>query len=602
MNRDSLSLSCIRQNHSVSIYVNVNLIEYFLLMLSSYINRDAVIRKLIKIRCKLADKRSEQMQVHDFVRFDKKLHLKTNKESTLIYSLFPSRSQWCHIGKRRHEMDSSKRNESKLLFTYYKAKEKDSREDWYINLCREADKIVAMAMNPVNGIPAPHVHVIEKKREKNTIICRPVCTFDLEVKIVISLYNKFLTNLFDNLFLSCSYAFRVPKHGDPLFQHTKAVKDIQRYRKQHIGAPLYVAECDMQKFYDTIDHRVIKARFNMLFSKAKKQNDLSTQECQCIKSWFYSYVDCFGFNEHVNAFNSRPSDKIWASIRNRKGCECKIKWVEALTRGNNRAARNKRRMLGVPQGGPLSGLIANIVMHFVDLAVFNTMKGKDMLFLRFCDDMILIGINKEEVEATLNTYNQSIKSARLYPHPHEDTEGKSAKLFWEGKSRGPYIWGEHGKNVFPWITFVGFDINWQGELRVRRASIEKHIIKQHSTVWDLLNQYHNHYPKYQQYSILSSLESRMIAMSVGHIGLWNYKESTNTHSWMAAFSILDKNPWSEKQMKLLDRHRNLELRRAKSYIWELTCPTRKMSGDHANKSQFYHGKPFSYYGQAFKEW
>lgn len=562
-----------------------------------------VVRRLIKVRCKLADKEADDKQLKDFVKFE------TNEKSTMIskskkfiYSLFPPRSKWCHLGRTRQELDSIKRNERKLYYTYLKAVKVESKEKWYANLCNEADTIVKMALNPTEKIPSPTVHVIEKKRKDNIIICRPVCSFDVEIKIVLSLYNKMLTTLFDKYFLPCSYAFRIPKETSLPFQHMNAVKDIQAYRINHIDRPIYVAECDMQKFYDTIDHKVIKGRFNMLFSKIKRDIALTPREFRPIKSWFYSYVDCFGFAEQVLIYNNKPYHKIWDSIKGKQGFECRIEWIDELLKGSNKKARSKRQSLGVPQGGALSGLIANIVMHFVDMAVEKYIGDKDMLYLRFCDDMILLGTNKTEVEEALSVYNKAIKSAKLFPHESMPMKYTHAREFWDGKTRGPYEWGEKGKNTFPWITFVGFDINWKGNLRIRKKSIDKHLAKQHDTIWSLLNRYNNHNPRYQQYSILSSLKSRMIAMSVGRVGLWNYKENPNIHSWAAAFSILDKNPWSVSQMKFLDRHRNLELRHASQYLWKLTCPDKKMTGDHARRGQFYLGKPFSYYGQVFKEW
>lgn len=572
-------------------------------MLSSYINRDTVVRRLIKVRCKLADNKADTKQLLDFVKFEERQKTENlSKTDKFIYSLFPPRSKWCHLGRQRQDIDSIKRNERKLYYTYRKAVQLGSNEKWYLTLCNEADYIVRMALSATNKIIPPTVHVLEKKRKENKIICRPVCCFDLETKIVISLYNKILTTLFDKYFLPCSYAFRISTESSLPFQHLKAVKDIQEYRLKHIGQPLYVAECDMQKFYDTIDHRVIKARFNMLFSKVKRDNNFSTQDRICIKKWFYSYVDCFSFAEQVNIYNHKPDHKIWDSIKGKHGYECCIEWVDELLEGSNKKARSRRSNLGVPQGGALSGLIANIVMHFVDVAVESYIGDKDMIYLRFCDDMILIGANRSEVEEALTVYNSSIKNAKLFPHKSMPMNYDKAVDFWEGKTRGPYEWGEKGKHTFPWITFVGFDINWKGNLRIRKKSIDKHLAKQHDTVWNLLNHYRNHAPKYHQYSILSSLKSRMVAMSVGRVGLWNYKDNPNIYSWAAAFSIIDKNPWSIRQMKLMDRHRNLELRHASKYLWKLTCPNKTMTGDHARRGQFYLGKPFSYYGQVFKDW
>ena len=91
-------------------------------------------------------------------------------------------------------------------------------------------------------------------------------------------------------------------------------------------------------------------------------------------------------------------------------------------------------------------------------------------------------------------------------------------------------------------------------------------------------------------------------MSVGRVEMWNYKGNSNIHSWASAFSILDENPWSIKQLKALDRHRQKVLHRTDYFLAKMKCPAIKKS---TNKSDFigtmiaYRGKPYSYNGQCF---
>lgn len=89
---------------------------------------------------------------------------------------------------------------------------------------------------------------------------------------------------------------------------------------------------------------------------------------------------------------------------------------------------------------------------------------------------------------------------------------------------------------------------------------------------------------------------------VGRVILLNYRENENLHSWMSAFSILDKNPWSMKQMRELDRHRQQVLARARRTLSEVSCTKRKkeMNVRENQRELFsYTGCPFSYYGQCF---
>lgn len=496
--------------------------------------------------------------------------------------------------------------------TYLKAKKQNSTENWYKKLCDYADGVVRMVDNTVGDIKPPHVSVIEKKvkKDKSLIECRPICSFDIKIKIIFSLLNKFLTKLFDDYFYDCSYAFRLPNNKGYRLQHLNAVSSVRDYRMAHLGKSLYVAECDMQKFYDTINHRVIKTRFALLLHRALKDGKITTADAKLVRQWFFRYVDCFNFLEHIYRNNKKPhTDNFWHGIKNPNGYDCKIKWIAKNDYGAGysvflRRARKRKGYVGVPQGGALSGIIANIVMHHVDKAVYEEIGDKDILYCRFCDDMILIGVDYSVVEKVFKTYNHAIKKSQLIPHPNKKIDVKHMSDFWDGKTRGPYEWNEKGDNVYPWITFVGFDINWKGNLRIRKASFKRQIAKQNKIANELIVPYErDKTPRYCAGTIKASLVSRLIGMSVGRISLWNYMDNMNVHSWMSAFSILDENPWSAKQLKALDRHREVVIARAAQKLSSIKSTNKKKEGNPRENQRerfVYHGCPFSYYGQCLR--
>lgn len=582
-------------------------------MPSSFITRDLVVLKLIKERCKLADAQSNRGQKDEFInRWELKSKHKPSCLEKLIRSLFPPRKLWCGIGKERRNLDTGSRNQLRLKNTYLKAKKSGSTAIWYKKLCDYADVIVRMVENTEGEISPPHISVIEKKvkKEECLIECRPICSFDIKVKIIFSLLNKYLTKLFDSYFYDCSYAFRLPDGKGYSLQHLNAVAQVRDYRLSHLGQSLYVAECDMQKFYDTISHRVIKTRFSLLLHRALKEGKLTTMDAKLVRKWFFRYVDCFNFMEHIYRNNKKPhTDSFWHSIKNPNGYDCKIKWIDKEDYGNGysvflRQARKRKGYVGIPQGGALSGVIANIVMHHVDKAVYEEIGDEDVLYCRFCDDMILIGTDYTVVKKIFKTYNRAIKKGQLIPHLNKKIDVKHMSEFWNGKTRGPYEWNEKGTNVYPWITFVGFDINWNGNLRIRKASFKRQIAKQNKIANELLAPYdRDKTPRYCAGTIKASLVSRLIGMSVGRISLWNYMDNMNVHSWMSAFSILDENPWSAKQLKALDRHRQVVIARAAQKLSSIKCTNKKKEGNPRENQRerfMYHGCPFSYYGQCFK--
>ena len=196
----------------------------------------------------------------------------------------------------------------------------------------------------------------------------------------------------------------------------------------------------MQKIYDTISHEIIKKRFNQLLNRAKSEKRISRYFAGMVKRWFFYYVDCFDFINNVLINNKKQTDdSFWKNIKGREKYRCKIEWVDRHLLDRKQAKRIKGRV-GVPQGGALSGLIANIVMHFVDEKVLESIGKKDMLYCRFCDDMILIGPDENNVINTFTIYNTAIRISKLVAHPNKPIDLTQMKFFSIGKSRGRYNW------------------------------------------------------------------------------------------------------------------------------------------------------------------
>lgn len=586
--------------------------------IEKFVNRDTVLKLLIRYRCKNAEN-IQKVLVVDNIAVSNGRRMDVQESKHEIYDMFPPRRQWVHVGcdKRKKYTSQRTKNETALLLTVKREVQKEGvHARWYVRLNERIDHIVKAALTSKNLFSKPNVTVIEKKRnEKERIIeCRPICSFKtLDERIYASLYNKVFTHLFDALFYENSMAFRVPKKGDPQMLHLKAVQKIKDFRASLTGN-LWVAECDMKKFYDSIDHDVIKKRFMQLLHKMKQKHVINNAEVHTLKQVIYSYIDCYNFYQNVFRFNKKPNHAIWKQIPNTGDYELRIEWVQKdidLKRQEGkwtyRTKKHEKYLLGVPQGGALSGVIANVVMHFADMKLRPFWDGKnDFLYIRFCDDIMMIGSNENSVGEAFKQYSDSIKSFGLYMHEAVPFTELKMRSFWDGKTREPYLWGEPDKDVFPWITFVGYDINWQGHTRIRKASVKKEIKKQYEKrieIEHLLNERYGRQPQWAKQFILSSVQNRMIGMSVGRVSIWRYKDFLNDYSWAKAFTELTANPSSKSQLRLLDRHRNLMLKRLNKFLLSLEYKDIKPSDKKVQREAvWYYGKPFSYYGQVLKDW
>lgn len=584
--------------------------------LKQHITREAVIRKLIHFRCKEAEKIQRKLVVGNIAvpngsRADVK---KSNEE---LYALFPPRRQWVHIGSdSRKGMTQVKKNERNLWLTVKREQKKDGQHaGWYERLEARTTNIVKAALTSEKLFEKPNVTVIEKKRDtkQKTIECRPICLFKTQdERIYASLYNKVFTHLFDDFFYENSFAFRVAQEHDDMM-HLKAVRKIKTFRKEYEGE-LCVAECDMKKFYDTLDHDIIKKRFCQMLSWKKQAGVITREEERVLKRVIFGYVDCFNFYQDVFKYNSKPNHLIWKHIENSTGYKKVIKWVDEDIRKIKdkgewpyRTKKHDKYQLGVPQGGALSGVIANVVMHFTDMKLRRFWQGDtDFLYLRFCDDMIMMGKDKKKVTEAFDRYETTISDSHLYMHPSDSFDGQRMKDFWNGKTRDPYLWGTPAKNVMPWITFVGYDVNWEGDTRIRKSSLKKEIRKQYEKrveIEHLLGKMGGRQPQWDKAFIRSSVYKRMIGMSVGRVPIWSYKEFDNKFSWAKAFTELTDNRWSRAQLRLLDKHRVLMIKRLGRFLEELAYENVKPADKKAQRDAlWFYGKPFSYYGQVLKKW
>ena len=103
----------------------------------------------------------------------------------------------------------------------------------------------------------PEILGIKKEKEKEVIIYRPIALYNFKDKIICSLTTRYLVLYFESIFneLNCSYAFRPPNSKGKVPDHHDCIQDILNYKNSF--PKLWVSECDIQKFFDTVQHNHI---------------------------------------------------------------------------------------------------------------------------------------------------------------------------------------------------------------------------------------------------------------------------------------------------------------------------------------------------------
>ncbi|AXT59532.1 hypothetical protein D1816_03905 [Aquimarina sp. AD10] len=588
--------------------------------LEDYYTNSTIIKMLCKHRAGISHKRHKKHMIRDI-----SLHKKTNKilisdkdkEFYSIQSLFPTRRNWKKLNQYErlnpNQFNNSlERNEMRLWKSYkyekylinFKGK---IPEVWYNNLITFCDDI----RSKVNGISSDDYHItkpqifpLPKSNKKGKYIYRPIAKYSLKDKIITSLLSRYLTVNFDNIFLDCSYAFRARKNGS-IPNHHDSIIEILKYRKKN--RKLWVSECDIQKFFDTVQHKHLQKVFN---ETIEELNKLGINISSTAIKLFNLFLDSYSFNEDVLTKNSNPN-----YFKNNGVPLGEFGWVEKELVSNYSQNYIDDNRIGVPQGNAISCFIANLILNKIDKDVKNV--NNEILYVRYCDDMVLAHKDRDICKKALEVYKKGIRNNYLlYHEPKEFRNYKnSAKSFWKVKSKEPYFWGNkftNEKNV-PWLSFVGYQINYKGEIRVRKSSIQKEIKKQISETQKILislgidNNRNlkdiNEYSRKSKNQIVFSLQQRLISMSVGRATIYDSAATENINQglcWTNGFHLLGRNSEIKKriiakQLKELDKRREEQI----TYLRRMIAHLEKETDDQDDLPKYmedlYFGVPFSYY-------
>jgi hypothetical protein len=584
-----------------------------------YFNETDIIRQLCKIRVKIAKNRNKKHLLHLLTsNEDYNYHIENNSKETnefeiyqksindKLKTLLPPRRQWVKIGSKSRVKDketnefltSNDKNFYALLKTIRKHKKNKSKEQWFINLMKFVSEIQKKALSNSYSVSNPLIFpklkepIKKSHKEKND--CRPISMFSIEDRVILSLTNKFLTSILDKYFKDSSYAFRSKKIDNKTISHHNCIRDIIKYKKSNPASELYVIECDMKKFYDTVNHKIAFDIFKKLIDKVNQEfPELNLNQPIHI---FKSFLNCYSFNKNVK---EADNSDYWESYEIPNGS---FPWVDKDLSKYYKKDHNQR--IGVPQGGALSGLIANIYLNKADIAL----EKLPVLYLRFCDDMVVIHDDKEQCEKAKNVYLDCLRELKLFPHNFKSTnELYTCKIkdrktdytpFWNGKSKGPYKWTNSFKNGdFPWIAFVGYEINFNCETRVRKKSFNKEVIKQSKIINEIQKAIENE-QRCKKGTAIESAINRLIGMSVGRIGLDNFSEVSTDMCWKNGFQELELNKHSAVQIKELDRNRSKLYYDLFKQIKELEEENdEKIERGEDNRQHKKYDKPFSYYYQ-----
>lgn len=565
---------------------------------ASFFSEEEIIRVLCSLRISAAQKRRRKHLSHNISRTDE------NKPDDIqeypaelkeLYMMLPPRRLWnSRRPKNRQNRTSASIYKKAILIIAQDRNNPKHSGEWSQKLDSFIEEVREKALGgDVYQFETPKVTPIKKKPHVvKDQSYRPVSTYTKLIdKVVDKLCAKYFRHLFDSIFLDCSYAFRTAGEAKSSPTHHDAVKKLVEFRELNSEEILWIAECDIQKFFDCVNHDKVLETIEEIEASHHLQVDSRA------KNILKAYLDSYSFPNIAKSYCTRYLKE--------RGIDGQVDWCqEELAKLYDKDPSQEK--IGIPQGGALSCFIVNLLLDFADRKVLKEQSDPALLYIRYCDDIIIAHKNKEDCDKALRCYLEALGQLMLIPHEPVTIENYDED-FLQVKSKNPYVWGDDSKGNIPWICFLGYQIKYDGTIKIRPSSIHKELRKQVEEADRILKLV---FPKNQdkdlkirrsRYQIMHSLHQKMISMSVGRVK--TYREGRELafpqdFCWCGGFNLLAT---QEKvlidQLRILDRGRERQLNRVKRKLnglseVEAESPT--------HKALKYYGNPFSYHNQFFK--
>ncbi|MBR3921832.1 MAG: hypothetical protein IKJ45_01850 [Kiritimatiellae bacterium] len=364
---------------------------------------------------------------------------------------------------------------------------------------------------------------------------REVASFDsVADRVILSRMTAYVRDVLESVLTGPCYSFR----KDGAITHQLAVERLKEWRGRFVDGSLVVAECDIKKFFDNISHDVVRRRWNEVGFDAQAEKVLEA---------------------YLNVYATK-------------------------------AGR------GLPQGGSFSTVLANLVLAEADAAVLRV-AGEGAFYARYCDDVVFASADEAECRRMMSAYEEALARLDLPMHPVEpfiyrSADGRKTR-YYSIKSKGLFRWKEAEcgeENCAPWVSFLGCQVRYDGETRIREESIDKHIrTLGHETaakVREVEAGALDGKPRDEVAKWFACFRNRLIAKGVGYV---TAKVKDCQLCWAGAFPNVTACTDTKMQMRRLDRVRN-------GMLTKVLKTVAAKRGKAIRLFKRYKGRPFSYFG------
>ena len=555
-----------------------------------YFSDASIITALCRIRLNRAG------SIHRRRFYRKAFASKPETDFSELNRLFPPRKLWHTCRPRKNERKGcSQPTFLALMRCINKYRGQQPTPAWAVELSQFIARLQQRVLVEHSfSFRSPEI-TPEPKKNKNEF--RAIASFpNIEDKIVDIINAKYLREHLEICLEDASRAFR---SGDKRhLDRNSAIDEIYRIREAHSGTPLFITECDIRGFFDCVHHSIAKdalRRAQQLLTIRQPDAKLDPRAV----TMFNRYLECYSF--------SQTTLKLEAELKRRTdNPEAIYKWpiggdAAKPNSLNHYHSNPKRCKIGVPQGGAHSCLIANLVLDLADKEVALTLHASsgDSLYLRYCDDIIIVTENEESCRQATESYYRALHAVKLPYHLPTELNGSAKQFFEDSKTKECFRWGpkDFSKRQFSWIQFLGYQMRYDTRIRIRPSSINKQREKIEALSESLRTRVCKNNAKVSHRRLLYRFNSKLWAFSSGRVQLHTDHREPLPMCWASGFKQLTKHPFNRRHIRKLDQIAGNERRRLRRHLKKFHSGP-KSSKDFSSSKLLYHfGKPFSHLRQ-----
>lgn len=272
--------------------------------------------------------------------------------------------------------------------------------------------------------------------------------------------------------------------------------DVFKYILDYKEEEFTVIAFDISSFFDNLDHKLLREVWADIIDKSKLPDDHFNVYKNITR---FSHVDIVDiFEVFKNRIYTRKTNKFGEPLEIKQKKIDKIKYLrnqnaiafckekdffelkgKLLQPSKTRIVNGKKvyRNFGIPQGSPISSVLANIYLLYFDILINKYISEKGGIYRRYSDDMVVVCPINYKDELTQLVY-QEIKNYKL-----EIQESKTQIFHFKRKDQ-KLICGQEFEGSINWnknFIYLGFEFDGNNVL-LKSASLSGYYRKMKRSV------------------------------------------------------------------------------------------------------------------------